>query len=175
MPDTFDEYLNTRQPGPDVLEHAARMLLAEETNDLPEASMRQQVIDAVGDPAAVSRAEQQLQRDPASREWISREFLADLWERPGGPKRVAAAVDDAESSLPVIEIAILSAAAMYIAYLHYTGGLKSEEERKTIGKDGSSEIVKKRKWYSATDALAAIGGMLSGIRKGGEKGEKKEK
>ncbi len=55
----------------------------------------------------------------------------------------------------MVEIAILSAAAMYIAYLHYTGGVESEEERKKINKDGSSEVEKKRKFYSSTDALAA--------------------
>jgi hypothetical protein len=162
---TFEEYLNSRQPGPDVLEHAARMLLAEQTDDLPIAKMRQDVVDATGDPAAVNEAERLLQEDPSSRELIVRAFLAERWTHPGGEKLVSSAVDDAEGSLPVVEIAILSVAAMYIAYLHYTGGVESEQERRKINKDGSSEFEKKRKFYPSTSALAAIGRMLSGIGK----------
>jgi hypothetical protein len=166
MSKSFEDFLKERKLSPDTLQQAARLLLAEQTDDLPEEKMRQQMAAAVGDSAAVDAALRALTQNSAALQNAAVAYLADVWNTPDGEERVRSAIEDADRSLPVIEVGILAIAAMYIAYLHYTKGIKSEETTVGLKADGSVVVTTKRDLYGPTGPLAAVGRLLSPLSGG---------
>jgi hypothetical protein len=159
---TFEKYVEQSGISSDSLQQAFRLLVAEETDDRSPEEMRAEIVRSVEDSAAVDNVLRELSQDPMTLDAAAKDFLAEIWGQPGGEKRVKTAIDGTNKALPVIEVGIIAIAAMYIAYLHYTGGVKSEKKETTTRKDGTKTESSQRTLYGATGPLGAIVQLLKG-------------
>jgi hypothetical protein len=139
MSQSFDEFVKVAKVDTDTLIQTARYYIAERTDDPTEEEMRSRLVAAAGDAGAVDAALAALASDAVMLERVSDEVLRGAWEDPGQAERIRSAADDAKTSLPVIETAMIAMVAMYGMYLHVTGGKKSE----VIDKDGR----RRTEWY----------------------------
>jgi hypothetical protein len=169
MTESLGEYLTSSGVGTDTILQAARFCLAERTDDLPIEEMRRQIIDAVGDEARVDALTRRLEQDPLVLENAALALLSTVWHEPGGSEWVTSAVEDADKSLPVLEVGMLTMAMMYIAYLAITGGVKEEEEVEERQSDGTLKRTTKRKFFGPTGPLSQIVELFR--VGGGERGE----
>lgn len=156
MTESLGEYLTTRGVGTDTILQTARFYLAEQTDDLPVEEMRRQMVEAVGDEAEVDALARRLEQDPLALENAALALLSTAWQEPGGREWVGSALKDADKSLPVLEVGMLSMAMMYIAYLAVTGGVKKEEQVEERRPDGSFKKTTKRELFGPTGPLAQI-------------------
>lgn len=156
MSESLGEYLTEQRVSPDTILQTARFYLAEQTDDLPVEEMRRRMVEAVGDEARVDAVARQLEQDPLALENAALSLLSTAWEEPGGREWVGSALEDADKSLPVIEVGMLTIAMMYIAYLAVTGSIKIEEETEERRPDGSVKKTTKRELYGPTGPLSQI-------------------
>ena len=156
MTESLGDYLTQKRVSPDTVLQTARFYLAEQTDDLPVEEMRRQMIDAAGDAARLDALARQLEQDPLALENAALALLSTAWEEPGGREWVESALDDADKSLPVLEVGILSMAMMYIAYLAVTGGVKKEEKTEERRPDGSFKKTTKKELFGPTGPLSQI-------------------
>lgn len=156
MTKSLGGYLTERGVGTDTLLQTARFCLAERTDDLPIDEMRRRMIEAVGDEARVDALARRLEQDPLMLENAALTLLSTAWDEPGGSEWVASALEDADKSLPVLEVGMLSLAMMYIAYLGITGSVKEEEETEERRPDGTLKRTTRRKFFGPTGPLSQI-------------------
>jgi hypothetical protein len=157
----FQRYLEENNVNSDDLQQAANSLLAQKTDYLPIEDMRERLIEVLGSEEKLDEALYELEKNPLAIENTSLAYLYHTAEvEPDGEEQVKRALSDAGKSLPVIEIAILATAAMYISYLYVTKGVK--EESKTVERlpDGSYKETTFRKLYGPTGPLAQVGKLL---------------
>ncbi len=64
MKPSLKEVLENQRVDSDSVQQAVRYYLAERTDDLPPEEMKQQLIDVVGNAAAVDAALRHLKQDP---------------------------------------------------------------------------------------------------------------
>jgi hypothetical protein len=161
---TFDEYVAAGGIDEETLEHAARYYLAERTDDLSTREMRDELVEGVGDEQALDEALALLEDDPTALAAASREILAAAWERSDERDRVRAALAEARTKLPVVEIGILAIAAMYGMWLLATGGVKRNVERTVRSADGSETKERETVYYPPDGPLRAV---VDVFRRGG--------
>lgn len=153
---SIGEYLAAHRVGTDTILQAARFHLAEQTDDLSVDEMRRQMIEATGDAVQIDALAREMAKDPLALENAALSLLSTAWNEPGGRERIESALDDADKSLPVLEIGLLSMAMMYIAYLAVTRGIRKEETIDERRSDGSFKKSTKREFYGATGPLSQI-------------------
>ena len=159
---TFESYVQQSKIGSDSLQQAFRLLVAEEADDRGPEAMRAEIVRSVGDASAVDKTLREVAQDAAALDAAARDFLAETWAQPGGQERVKTAISGADKALPVIEVGALAITAMYIAYLHYTGGVESEKKETTTKKDGTKIESYQRKLYSPSGPLSSIVQLFKG-------------
>ena len=158
MTQRFDEFLNDSTFPGDVLQEAARTLLAERTDYIPINQMRANLSNAVVDARAIEAAIQWFEANPSAMENAALALLADAWE--DDPETVRSALDEASTAMPILETGIAAITAMYIAWLLATRGKSSEElrEKETVMVNGERHIerVSKTTFWGPSGPLRAI-------------------
>lgn len=157
---TFEEHVAARGADTETLVQAARYYLAEVTDDLSTAEMREEVRDGAGE-AAVDEALGRLENDPATLALAAREILTAAWDDADERPRVIAVIDEATTKLPVVELGILAITAMYGMWLLTTGGVRRVKERTTRRGDESS-TERETEYYAPDGPLRAVVDLLRG-------------
>jgi hypothetical protein len=155
-------YLNGLHASRDVVQQALRYYLAERTAYLPPEDMREQVIDEAADKP---RAEQLLvgfEQSSDALEDAALIYLAAAWADPAEREAIRSALQAANKSLPVVDIALLAVVAMYAMYLLATRGKAHEIHRVSRGKDGSFTEETETIYASPLPWLKSIVGLFPG-------------
>jgi hypothetical protein len=159
----LDEFLASREADADTIQQAMRSWVLRRTDFMSPEAMRVELAAAVGSDAAVAEALAALQRDAGLLESVSLAVLSDAWGSPPEAERIARAVDDAKTKMPVIEVGIMAMVAMYGMYLAATRGKKSEEWIVQRDEQGRLQKVRRTSYFGPTGPLSALGGMISGV------------
>ena len=127
---TFEEFLSTRNPTPNTVLNVGRFYINERTDYLPPEEMRQQVVGAAEDNAAVTSVIQDLAHDNVAMENAALAYLSWAWDQPGQATSIRELFDTVEeqAQLPVVETIIIATVAMYGMYLLKTHGIKEKTE-----------------------------------------------
>ena len=154
MTQSLLDFLTEQHVDSDGIQQAARLYLAERTDDLTKREMRQQLDQATGDARLIDTLMKKLEQDSAAVENGALVLLSWAWEEPGERERVIRAIEQAKAKLPVIEVTLIVIATMYGMYLIATGGKKKvttwvkrredgklEESRETIEYAGFPEVI----------------------------------
>jgi len=161
---TLKGFLADQRVDAHALEQATRYYLAERSGDLSPRQMKLEVVEAGVDEARLDEALESLEVDPAAIEQGCLAFLEAAWEEPGQEERIRAAVGEAKSKLPVIEIGILAMVAMYGMYLLATGGVQRSEETRKTSADGSSSERKVVEFVGPSGPLSKVVDLLAPLR-----------
>jgi hypothetical protein len=135
--ESLADYLNDINASSDVVEQALRYYLAQRTDDLPPEEMREQFLAESADP---KRLEQQLALLEGASDQIEEAaltYLSAAWADEEERDAIRNALQQANKSLPVVEIVVLTTLVMYAMYLLATRGKSREIRRTHRGPDGS--------------------------------------
>jgi hypothetical protein len=160
MTQSLKQILDERGADSETVQQAARYYIAERTDDLTQNEMKQQLLEATGDAAAVDRALRQLKQNPLLLENASLFLLSSAWEESEEQERVQRVVDDAKGKMPVIEVGMITIAVMYGMYLIATGGVKKAERTVTRHPDGTLEEHETVEYVGPEGPLSAIVQLL---------------
>jgi len=161
MNQSLAQFLNEQQADAATVQHAVRYLVSELSNDIPPEVMQSQLAQAVDDAAPVEEAIAILGTDSAALLDANLAVLSALWDDPKHRDSVRDAIAQAKNRLPIVEVTVIAACALYGLYLVTTGG-KRREVRKTIKRpDGSWEESVKIEFADAKGPLRALGGILA--------------
>jgi hypothetical protein len=155
--------LSERSADSDVLHQTVRYCVAELTDDLPPEEMIQEML-AAGAEADIEDALDNLRRRTDVLDEVCLFGLSALWDTPANRSAVTGALTDAQQKLPVIEIGVVAASALYVIYLLKTGGVRRSERRIVRRPDGSFEYKEVTEYTDASSIIGEILNMFS--RKG---------
>jgi hypothetical protein len=125
-----------------------RYFVAAQSDDLPPARMRDELLAAGVDCDGVDRAVGSLQRDPALLEAAALAVLQAGWDDPVRRELAAGALGAAGAKLPVVEVALISIVAVYGLWLTATKGRRSHEHivrrwpRRQLGGEREDRLVR---------------------------------
>jgi hypothetical protein len=166
MSDSLVDTLNELGADRDTVQQALRLLLAEQTGDLTPKEMLAE-LESRADPAEIQQLLKQLQADPDALNQAALIALDGAWSDPAARPALRNALVHAKSQLPVIEIGIVAAVAMYGMYLATTKGetkTVSKRTRQDGNKKWSEEVVREREPF--LPILSAFTKILRGSNTG---------
>ncbi len=152
MSEAFLEYLEAQHASSNVIQQATRFFMAEKYPTLPPSRMQAEMMLAGASKSDLDSAQTQLEAHPLELENACLLVLSDAWKHPEDQQLIRNAFAEANTKLPVIELAIVAMVAMYAMYLTTTGGVsKKSTQRKA---DGS--FTETTEYYSAVGPLGAL-------------------
>ena len=145
MNTSFDQFLNEIRADSDTLQHALRMHLSEQSDDLTPEEMLDVMRNAGANEEELNRQLKILEQDPAAVEGVALTYLENAWENEKEKQSVSHTLEAAKEKLPVIEVTVIAVAAMYAMYLLATKGVTY---RKVIKTKDKYETIEKREPFA---------------------------
>lgn len=135
--ESLSDFLNSIGATSDVVQQGFRLYLAELTDDLPPSQMEQILRERAADEVLLDEQLTSLKTSSPQLELVALYFLTEAWGDPLQRESIREALREANSQLPIIEVALLSLVAMYGMYLVATRGKASSKRQTTRAPDGS--------------------------------------
>ncbi|MFB7330883.1 hypothetical protein ACFC00_04480 [Streptomyces adustus] len=154
MTHTLSSALSEREVDPDTVHHTLRYYLSERLDDPTTEEMHAELARNWGPEFTADLDE--LVADPLLLENAALFVLSGVWEEPDQAERILQIAADAKVKLPVIEIGIISVAAMYGLYLLRTGGIKRSQRTTIRRQDGSFEEKETVDYADPLGPIAAL-------------------
>ncbi|WP_330328378.1 hypothetical protein OHS33_00620 [Streptomyces sp. NBC_00536] len=162
MTRTLTSALTEREVDPDTVHHTLRYYLSERLDDPTTEEMRAELTEGWGPDFAADL--DRLAADPLLLENAALLVLSGAWDEPDQAERILQIAADAKAKLPVIEIGIISVAAMYGLYLLRTGGIKRSRRTTIRRRDGSFEEQETVDYADPLGPIAALTRFLGRIQ-----------
>jgi hypothetical protein len=122
----------------DILHQTVRYCVAEVAEDIPPEEMIGEMINA-GSAKDVHDALKALAISTDLLDNVCLFALSAIWDTPGYQSAVTSALAEAKQKLPIVEIGIVAASALYVIYLLKTGGIRRTERKVVRRPDGTFE------------------------------------
>jgi hypothetical protein len=156
MTDRLIDELQRSRTDPALLPHAMRYYVAEQSGDRPPTRMRDDLVEAGLDAAAIDDLVLHLQADAELLQAASLAILQDGYDDPGSRASAEGALHGAQAKLPMVDAGLIAIAVVFGMWLVATKGRKTHRTEIRRSADGSWEEIETTEWYGPGDALEAI-------------------
>lgn len=129
MTESLLEYIERHRFDADTIQQATRYYLAEITDDRLPEELVAEIGKRTGEPHAVAAALKFLESDWRAIEACCMAFLTQAWQDAKERDRIKSAMTEAKNALPVPEVSIIAAVAVYALWLHYNKPPPPAEKR----------------------------------------------
>jgi len=157
--ESLGDFLTERRADRDTIQQAARYAVAELGGDLSADEMLDELRELLAEPGVAQATVNELSQAPTDLTDTALWVLTHLWYDLGEPDVVAAAVVNAQTKLPVIEITVIAASVLYGLHLIMTRGIKrSHRKIEYNATDGSYTETSTTEYYAPAAALRLAAG-----------------
>jgi hypothetical protein len=146
-----------------TLEDALKSYVYRNSGFMTDGEMRSCLVEAgsAEDGDELGSAIKVLETDVEARNRLIYAFFEDEWTSPGGEEAVRNAILNAQTKLPIIEIAIIATSILYGLWLQKTSGVRKDTIREETRPDGSKTVVRTVENYPFAQPLNSLLRRLS--------------
>ncbi|MBO2453294.1 hypothetical protein J4573_39795 [Actinomadura barringtoniae] len=152
---TLADFLNEQRADQVTVQHAVRYAVTRLADYLPPEDMVAE-LESAADATSVGGALSSLSWDGALLLDTDLMLLAWLWSDPDTQPLVREAVAGAKDRLPVVEVSVIAAVALYGMYLAVTKGKKKTTKKITHKPDGSWDVLEETEYYPSAGQLGEL-------------------
>lgn len=159
--ESLARFLTARQADRDTIEQAARYAVAELSRDLTPDEMLHELRATLNEPDTAPATVADLTRSPADLTETALWVLTHLWYDLDEREVVAGAVINAQTKLPIIEVAVIATSVLYGLHLIMTRGVKRSTHKVEYRADGSFTETTTLDYQTPPAASRLVAGLRS--------------